>query len=236
MTRRVNSSVAGVAFLLYIAVGIFQMVALGGTTEGDTAAERLATLARQAGVVHADAVLSLLTCLFALVLAVTLHALTREVDPDLALLGLACRFGEALAGPVHISLSLGLLAYATSGGEVAPDLAGAQPLLTVLLGARPWNVVVAATFFAAGSTLFSWLLLRGRIVPVVLGRLGVASSALLLVALPLRLGDLLPEAVAMAVWLPMLVFEVWLAIFLTLRGAAAPRGREARSAAAPPHP
>ncbi len=227
MTRRANSTVAGAALLLYIAVGIFQMVALGGTTEGATAAEKLATLARQAGVVRADAVLSLLTCVLALVLAVTLYALTRDVDQDLALLGLACRFGEGLAGSVHISLSLGLLAYATSGGGDAPDLTGAAPLLAVLLGAQPWNVVVAATFFAAGSTLFSWLLLRGRIVPVVLGRLGVAASALLVVALPLRLGDLLPGALAMAVWLPMLVFEVWLAIFLIVRGAAPPRGREA---------
>jgi hypothetical protein len=47
-------------------------------------------------------------------------------------------------------------------------------------------VAVTATFFAVGSTLFSWLLLRGRMIPVPLAWLGVLASVLLVVLLPLE--------------------------------------------------
>lgn len=72
--------------------------------------------------------LSLLTSFAALVLGVTLFAITRDQDRDLAMLGLTCRVVEAIPG---------------SEG-------------------------VGAIFFAVGSTLFSWLMLRGRMVPVAL--------------------------------------------------------------------
>jgi hypothetical protein len=42
-----------------------------------------------------------------------------------------------------------------------------------------------AMYFAVGSTLFAWFLLRGRMIPVALAWLGVLSSALLVVILPL---------------------------------------------------
>ena len=45
---------------------------------------------------------------------------------------------------------------------------------------------IGATFFAVGSTVFSYLLLRGRMVPASIGWLGVLSSALLVVLLPLQ--------------------------------------------------
>src|SRR5438477_4800273 len=62
--------------------------------------------------------------------------------------------------------------------------------------------LVAATFFAVGSTLFSWLLLRGRMIPVALAWLGVVASILLVVALPLQLAGLLHGAVTQLMWLP----------------------------------
>jgi hypothetical protein len=48
----------------------------------------------------------------------------------------------------------------------------------------------AAIFFAVGSLLFSWLLLRGRMIPVPLAWLGVLASVLLVVILPLQLAGL----------------------------------------------
>jgi len=38
-------------------------------------------------------------------------------------------------------------------------------------------------YFAVGSTLFSWLLLRGRMIPVTLASLGVVASVMLVVLL-----------------------------------------------------
>jgi hypothetical protein len=60
-----------------------------------------------------------------------------------------------------------------------------QTLATFVFAARRLNPLVCATFFAVGSTLFAWLLLRARLVPVAVSWLGVIASALLVIVLPL---------------------------------------------------
>jgi hypothetical protein len=86
---------------------------------------------------------------------------------------------------------------------------------------------IGATCFAAGSTIFAWLLLRGRIVPASLAWIGVIGSVAAAVVLPLRLVGLLDTPLANLVWAPLLVFEVWLAIHFLWKGAAAPARRAA---------
>jgi len=86
----------------------------------------------------------------------------------------------------------------------------------------------AAFFFAVGSTLFCWLLLRGRLIPMALAWLGVLASVLLVVVLPLQLAGLFggpmswSASVTWLVWLPMLVFEVALALWLLIKGVGMP--------------
>jgi hypothetical protein len=169
MTRTANARVAGFTFLLYIAAGITSMA-----------------LARQA---PARELLSVLMSLSAIVLGVTLYAITREVDGDLAMLAMACRLVEAVHGEEQVS----------------------------------------AIFFAVGSTLFCWLLLRGRMIPLALAWLGVAASMFLVLVLPLQLAGLFggqmswSSSIAWLVWLPMLIFELALASWLLTKGVAAPR-------------
>jgi hypothetical protein len=72
-----------------------------------------------------------------------------------------------------------------------------------------WSVTLGASLFVAGSTLFSYLFLRGRMIPVALAWLGVMASGLLVV-LPLQLAGFFRgatnwfSAVTWVVWLPML--------------------------------
>ena len=86
----------------------------------------------------------------------------------------------------------------------------------------------ATVFFAVGSTLFSWLLLRGRMIPIPLAWLGVIASVLLVLILPLQLTGLFggptdwSASVTWLVWLPMLVYEVVLALWLLIKGVAMP--------------
>ena len=166
MTRTTNARIAGFTFLFYIAAGIASLILSGRP--------------------HATDVLSLLTSFSALVLGVTLYAITREQDPDLAMLALTCRVIEGIPG--------------------APG----------------------TIYFAVGSTLFCWLLLRGRMIPVALAWLGVIASAVLAVILLLQRAGLFGGSInwfsgaTWLMWFPMLVFEVTLALWLIIKGVAAP--------------
>ena len=169
MTRTTNAKVAGYTFWIYFAAGIAGLLLASNEP--------------------AAAVLSLVTSFSALVLGVTLYAITREQDPDVAMLGLTCRVIEAVPGP----------------GEI---------------------------YFAVGSAAFCWLLLRGRMIPIALAWLGMIASALLVLLLPLQLAGFFggPGAwsspVTWAVWLPLLVFELTLGVWLITRGVAVPARRQ----------
>ncbi len=161
-SQSVVAKAAGFTFLFYIIAGISSM-ALGSESQ------------------FTD-LLYLLQSFSALVLGVTLYALTREQGPVLALLALTCRIAEAI-----------------QYGE-------------------------SAIYFAVGSLLFSWLLLRGTLIPAALARLGIFASALLVVILPAQLAGLFGGSMSWAssvtwlVWLPMLIFEVIFALWLIIKG------------------
>jgi hypothetical protein len=217
MTRRTNARLAGIAYLLYIAAAFPAMLLSSRATSGDGMAAKLARLALHATDVRLAAVLSLIGCFCALVLAVTLYALTRDQDRDLALLAMTARVAEGVTGAASIPITLGLLALATAAGTDTPDPRAAGAIGAFVL-AQPW--LIGAAFFAVGSTIFSWLLLRGRMVPVWLAGLGVVASAVVALGLPLQLMELLPGLVAQLMWLPVAVFELVLAVWLIAKGAA----------------
>ena len=219
MTRRTNATIAGIAYLLYIAAAFPSMVLNARATSGDGMAAKLAHMASHATDVRLAAVLSLIGCFCALVLAVTLYAITREQDRDLAMLGLTCRVAEGVVGAASIPTTLGLLAIATAVGSSAPDPAAAQTLGAFVLN-QPW--LIGATLFAVGSTIFSWLLLRGRMVPEWLAALGVIGSAVIALGMPLQIMDLLPGLVTRLMWIPVAVFELVVAVWLIVKGVRSP--------------
>jgi hypothetical protein len=223
MTRSTNARLAGFTFLLYIAVGITQMVLSSGMAGAGGTAARLALIVEHEPVVRINILLTLLTSVIALTLSVALYGLTRDVDRDLAVLALVCRVGEGMLAATAPMASLGLLWLATGGtGPNAPDREAANALGSYLLKVGGWNTTTCATLFAFGSTLFSWLLLRGRLIPVALAWLGVFASVLLVVGLPLQLAGLAPGAVVQLLWLPMAAFEIPLGVWLLIKGVPLP--------------
>src|SRR5690348_4866848 len=189
MTRTTNARVAGFTYLAYIALAFPSMLLFDRAAGGDNMAARLARIAEHATAMRVAIVLTLVTCFAAIVLGVTLYALTREEDPDLAMVALACRFGEGLLNAVFMLTKVEQLWVGTTSATQALDSTSSQALGALLFsGTRTWNLAVGATFFAVGSTLFSWLLLRGRIIPTALAWLGVVASVVLVVGLPLQLG------------------------------------------------
>lgn len=224
MTLRANARIAGVTFLVYIAATIASMVLFSRATGGEGVAAQLAGIAQHATAVRLTIVLGLLGNFCALVLAVTLYAITREQDPDLAMLALICRVAEGIAG-MDVSKTLGLLWLATATSATPLD-AGAASALGAFLLKMEESFTASAAFFALGSTLFWWLLLRGRMIPVALAWLGVLGSILPAVCFPLQLAGLLGGPVTSFMWFPILLFEVALALWLIIKGVSAPAPKQ----------
>jgi hypothetical protein len=224
MTRTTNARLAGFAFLFYIAVGVAAMVIGARTGAADTSA-RLALIAQHRSEAGLTIVLAMLTGFSALVLGIALYGITRDEDHDLALFALSSRACEGVLGAFPIT-TLGLLWLATTRGSAdAPDAPAAAAIAAFLLKLAGWKTIVGATFFAVGSAVFSWLMLRGRVVPGALAWLGVVASLLLVAGLPLQLAGVLSGVVAQVMWLPMAAFEIPVAIWLIVKGASAPAPR-----------
>jgi len=81
------------------------------------------------------------------------------------------------------------------------------------------------------GTLFSWLLLRSRMIPIALAWLGVVASLLIVAVQPLQRGGIIVaganwfSSVTWLIWFPLLVFEVTLALWLIVKGVYVPTAR-----------
>jgi len=215
MTLRVNARVAGLAFLLNFVTGIGRAVLFAQVSAGDGPAARLASIAQHPALVRVTALLVLLEFVYQAVLAVTLYALTRDQDRDLALLGLGCRLTEGVIAAIATGSRLDLLAVATaSRSATGADAAAAQALGATLLNGSSGP---AALCFALSSLIFASLFLRARSIPVWLARFGVVASILALLEVPLPMLGFPDGPMTIVPWIPMALFEVILALWLLTR-------------------
>jgi hypothetical protein len=74
VTRTTSARLAGFAYLFYIAVAFLDMVLMNRATAGEGTAAKLASIAQHATDIRISVVLTLLSGLSALVLAVTLSS------------------------------------------------------------------------------------------------------------------------------------------------------------------
>ena len=216
MTITTNARIAGAAYLVYIAAAFPAMMLFSRAASAHGIAAKLAGIAANANAVRAAALLDLIGAFCALVLGVTLYAITRDEDRDLAMLALTCRVVEGVTGAIGVKNMAKLLWLATASGPNAPDAETVRIVAATLLTGQ--GVEVSATFFAVGSTLFVWLLLRGRMIPAPLAWLGVAGSALLVIALPLQFANVIGGSGFGLIWLPMAVFELIVGPWLIFKG------------------
>ena len=223
MSRSTNARLAGFGYLSYIVVGILNEVLMYRATGVEGTAAKLARVAEYSTDVRVAIILKLAECFSAFVLAVTLYGITRDEDHELAMLGLLCRVAEGVLIASLIPNSQGLLWLASVRGVDVPDVATTNALGAFLLAP---GAAVGAIFFAVGSTIFSYLLLRGRMIPVSLAWWGVLSSALLVIGVPLQVAGFLTGPPAGYQWVPAIVFAPVFALWLLIKGVATPGRRE----------
>jgi hypothetical protein len=221
MTRNTSARIAGFTLLFYSAIGICSELLMHRARGAEGGAAQLAQIGEHAMDVRLTILIVVLESLSALVLAVAFYGITRDEDLELATLAMVCRVTEGVLGSLSIPGYLGLLWLASAGaGPAAPDVATINALRTFLLMPGP-SVPVGAIFFALGSMLFSYLLLRGRMVPLPIAWLGVLASGLLVVTLPLQLAGFSTGPLSgYYQWTPALLFQIALALWFLIRGVA----------------
>jgi Domain of unknown function (DUF4386) len=221
MTHKTNSRIAGFTFLLYIAIGITSMILFSQVISGaeDTVA-KLANIAQHRSLVGVNILLTLLSATCAIVLAVTLYALTRDQDRDLAMMALCCRVSEGvIIFAISPLITLGLKSVAMMSSSATDSrFATANVIGTLLLKMDGLFPIIPATSFAVGSSIFSYLFLRARSIPLSLGWLGVVSSIMLVIAIPLQLAGFITGSVTGYIWMLMFLFEVPFALWLLIKG------------------
>jgi hypothetical protein len=159
MTRTASAKLAGVASFVYLAAGIGSLAVSGRPPVG---------------------LFNLFESFSALVLAVTLYAITREQDADIALIAMMSRVVEAVPGEGFIYAAVGTLLFCTllwRGHLIPVALASFGVVASVLLvlmivvqragGAVATNWSSPVTWFIALPMLVfqlafaTWLLAKG---------------------------------------------------------------------------
>ena len=124
MTQRAEGKLAGYAYLAYIVFAMSAAILSRKTTAGADTSQMLSALRSTIALAQVTVLLDLLQIVCAVVLAVTLYRLSRTVDATLALLAMAFRFGEGLAGFVPLLGKLELMKLATASNPMCASSAG----------------------------------------------------------------------------------------------------------------
>ncbi|HMH32818.1 MAG TPA: DUF4386 domain-containing protein [Puia sp.] len=217
-SRQFYARLAGFTILFYMAAGATVVYLMNRATDAEGTVATLSRIAVHASDVRVAILLEILECFSALVLAVTLYGITRDENHELAMLALVCRVGEGVLGAIGIPRTMGLLWLANAGAAAgAPDVATTNAIGAFFL-VPVQGALIGAPFFAVGSMIFSYLLLRGRIVPAALARLGMLASVLLVMGLPLQLAGFIKGPMTGYMWLPMIAYHVTLGLWLLIKG------------------
>jgi len=207
---------AGYAYLCYIVFAMSSSILFAKATAGDDVLQTLSTLARMIGTARVTVLMDLLQPVCALVLAVTLYQLVKQVNPTLALLAMLFRLGEGLLGFLPLLNKLQLMRLATTAAGGSANAAGYLQLANDLLH-RP-DAVFSEFCFVVGGFLFAYLFLRGRLIPRWLAWIGVITIGAQLICVPLHIAGIIPGLIVNFVWFPILLYEVPLGIWLIVKG------------------
>jgi len=213
--------VAGFAFLFLILIILVSGVVGGGVQTTREVSETLASVAENAARIRLGLVLTVFASITTLVLAAMLYAMVVRQDRNLAILALSCRAVEA--GLYAVGM-LATLAFLSLSRHSAEDASSARALVDLMWDVPSMSTNIGSTFFAVGSTLYCYLLLKARVIPVPLAVIGVVGSLLILVGIPVQtaFGTQTFTGPSAAIWIPIGVFEISTGGWLLFKGARVP--------------
>jgi Domain of unknown function (DUF4386) len=227
-SNRYAPRVAGFAFLFLIVTVLAGGVLWGGVRTTQGISDTLVSISENSENLRLSLVLSAVAGITTLVLAAMLYATVQHQDRNLAILALSCRAVEGGLYAVGMFDTLALLSLSQSSANDAPSV---QVLADLLMNVRWMGTNIGAIFFAAGSTVYCYLLLKARSIPVALAAVGVLGSLLVLVAVPWQtaLSHRTFAGASGLIWVPIGVFEITAGVWLLMKGAKMPASAPAEN-------
>jgi hypothetical protein len=210
---------AGFMYLFLIAIYLLGVMITGRFEVPGNIAETTHRVMEHELLFRFGLALGSLNNLCAVLLAVSLYAVVRVIDKNLALLALAFELVYAAAGT-----ALDLIGYAFlkqqmdaySSGIVDAKQLSALADLRSFLDAAAMNIVTI--LYGAGSILFFYLFFKAKAIPRILAALGLFGSVL--VPLTGFAGLILPHPSKLLQlgWLPIFAAEVSVGLWLLFKG------------------
>ena len=216
VTPRAEARMAGWTYLSYIVFAMSSSILFGKATAGNDLSQTLSTLNHMIWTARVTVLLNLLETVCALILAVTLYKLVKAVDPTLALLAMLFRLGEGILGSLPLLSKLELMRFATSSAAGSATAPSYVSLGNEILN-RP-DSGFSEFCFVVGGFLFACLFLSGRLIPRWLAWTGVVTIGVQLIFVPLHIATMVPGSIVNWLWLPILLYEVPLGIWLIVKG------------------
>jgi hypothetical protein len=211
MTTALTARIAGGTMLLYRVIGVWSFL-LYENSLGGRGADRVMSVAANAGDLRLATVMTMVYMLLALVLGTTLYLYTREGGAGLATFGLVGRTAEAALYGVFAVCLVAMVSIATSSTD-ASRVIDSRLVREIALTAH--RVAMAGCmFFAAGNAAFAWVLVRARLAPRWIAVLGVFAAVLPLVGLPLQIIGALRGYPTPVMWLATFLFELLFGVWL----------------------
>lgn len=225
-SQRSAARVAAVAYLISVALVVYANFGLRARlfVSGDWA-ETVRRIAAAEPLFRLSLALDLAYCLGVVVLLTALYVVLAPVGRHLALLATVLKLVHAVTA-VLMALNLLTVLRLATDPEYLQALK-AEPLQALVrlhssLTEGPYYVGLA--FWALSSTLFGWLWLKSRYIPVALAGFGLVASAWCLLCTFAFIIDPAFSGVVNLWWFdtPMVLFEIALSFWLLFKGLRAP--------------
>jgi hypothetical protein len=156
-------------------------------------------------------------------LAVAFYVMLEPVGSGKALLAAFWRLGEAvILGHMTLNSMVVVNILSHSDRLVGFSVHQIQTLASMFLGAQGAEFSIGLVFYALGSTLFCYLLLKSRYIPRVLAWWGLLGSAISLLSSLTIIVFPAASGIAPDCYIPVGTFEIVTGFWLLLRGIRLP--------------
>lgn len=214
----IYARIAGLAYIVVIMLGIFSVNFIeSNLVQPGASAATVNNILENEFLFRIGIVCEIIMFMLVVLLSVSLYAVLKTVDNNLAMLAMLWRIGEAITGSGVTVLS-GLIPLLLLNQESAFAPQHLHALFEIFLSTRTAGLDVVLIFIGMGGTLFCYLFYRSKYIPRILSTWGIFTYfSMLILAITSILVPDLSEATKMVFYAPGGLFELIIGLWLLFK-------------------